>query len=51
MGIGISIYKCFVRCVGRIWERMFIHFASEHDMEKGMIDRSIVRAHPCAADA
>jgi hypothetical protein len=30
---------------------MFLYFADDPDMENGMIDSSIVRAHPCAAGA
>ena len=47
-----SIYKRFVRwCKQGIWERMLLHFADDPDMENGMIDSTIVRAHPCAAGA
>lgn len=47
-----SIYKRFVRwCKQGVWERMFQHFADDADMENGMIDSTIVRAHPCAAGA
>jgi hypothetical protein len=30
---------------------MLIHFADDPDMENGLIDSTIVRAHPCAAGA
>jgi hypothetical protein len=30
---------------------MLNHFAHDPDMENGMIDSTIVRAHPCAAGA
>lgn len=47
-----SIYKRFVRwCKAGVWERMLGHFAHDPDMENGMIDSTIVRAHPCAAGA
>ena len=47
-----SVYKRFVRwCKAGVWERMLAHFATDPDMENGMIDSTIVRAHPCAADA
>jgi transposase len=47
-----SVYKRFVRwCQAGVWERMLSHFADEPDMENGMIDSTIVRAHPCAAGA
>ena len=47
-----SIYKRFVRwCKAGVWERMLGHFACDPDMENGMIDSTVVRAHPCAAGA
>src|SRR3990172_7875598 len=47
-----TVYKRFVRwCDKGVWERMLAHFADEPDMENGMIDSTIVRAHPCAAGA
>src|SRR5829696_5385431 len=47
-----SVYKRFVRwCEAGVWERMLTHFAHQPDMENGMIDSTIVRAHPCAAGA
>jgi len=47
-----SIYKRFVRwCKMGVWERMFAHFANDPDMENGMLDSTVVRAHPCAAGA
>ena len=47
-----SIYKRFVRwCKAGVWERMLGHFARDPDMENGMIDSTVVRAHPCAAGA
>jgi transposase len=47
-----SVYKRFVRwCNTGVWERMLTYFADEPDMENGMLDSTIVRAHPCAAGA
>ena len=47
-----SVYKRFVRwCQAGVWERMLMHCAHEPDMENGMIDSTVVRAHPCAAGA
>jgi transposase len=47
-----TIYKRFVRwCEHGVWQRMFEYFAGDADMENGMIDSTIVRAHPCASGA
>lgn len=47
-----TIYKRFARwCEKGVWERMLMYFANDPDMEYGMIDSTIVRAHPCAAGA
>jgi transposase len=47
-----SVYKRFARWgEAGVWERMFAHFADDPDMENGMIDSTVVRAHPCAAGA
>jgi transposase len=47
-----SVYKRFARwCKAGVWERMLAYFATDPDMENGMIDSTIVRAHPCAAGA
>jgi transposase len=47
-----SIYKRFARwCDQGVWERMLAHFAHDPDMEHGIVDSTIVRAHPCAAGA
>ena len=47
-----SVFKRFQRwCDNGVWERMLDQFAEDPDMEHGMIDSTIVRAHPCAAGA
>ncbi len=47
-----TIYKRFARwCDKGVWERMLEHFADNPDMENGMVDSTIVRAHACAAGA
>lgn len=47
-----SVYKRFMRwCRAGVWERMLTAFAQEADLENGMIDSTVVRAHPCAAGA
>ena len=47
-----SVYKRFGRwCDQGVWERMLAHFADDPDMENGMVDSTIVRAHACAAGA
>ena len=47
-----SVYKRFVRwCDYGVWERMLAHFAHDADMEHGLLDSTIVRAHPCAGGA
>ncbi|MEQ8672485.1 MAG: LysM peptidoglycan-binding domain-containing protein [Aggregatilineales bacterium] len=46
------MYKRFMRwCKQSVWERMLVHFSADPDLENGMIDSTIVRAHPCAAGA
>jgi transposase len=47
-----AVYKRFSRwCDQGIWARMMDQLADDPDMENGMIDSTIVRAHPCAAGA
>ena len=47
-----TVYKRFARwCEGGVWDRMLQYFVDDPDMENGMIDSTIVRAHPCAAGA
>jgi putative transposase len=47
-----SIYKRFARwCEQGVWQRMLEHFAQDPDMEHGILDSTIVRAHCCAAGA
>ncbi len=47
-----SVYKRFARwCDQGVWERMLAYVADDPDMEHGMLDSTIVRAHPCAAGA
>jgi len=47
-----SVFKRFRRwCENGVWERMLAHFADDPDMEHGMIDSTIIRAHACAAGA
>ncbi len=44
--------KRFARwCEAEVWERLLAALASDSDTEHGMIDATIVRAHPCAAGA
>ena len=52
MGNGtrsINVLRVGVRL--GVWQRMFEYFVDDPDMENGMIDSTIVRAHPCAAGA
>ena len=47
-----TVYKRFARwCDHGVWGRMLEHFANDPDMENGMVDSTVVRAHACAAGA
>lgn len=47
-----SVYKRFARwCDKGVWERMLAYFADDPDMENGMVDSTLVRAHAGAAGA
>ncbi len=47
-----SVYKRFARWSERgVWQRMMAAMTGDADMENGMIDSTIVCAHPCAAGA
>lgn len=47
-----SVYKRFDRWSERgVWHELFEHFADDPDMEKLMIDSSVIRAHACCAGA
>jgi transposase len=47
-----SVYKRFARwCDAGVWEAMHQHFAADPDMENGIIDSTVIRAHPAAAGA
>jgi transposase len=47
-----SVYQRFARwCDHGVWDRMLAHVADDADMEHGILDSTIVRAHPCAAGA
>lgn len=47
-----SVYARFARWAAKgVWKRMMATLADDPDMENGLIDSTIVRAHPCAAGA
>jgi transposase len=47
-----TVYKRFSRwCEHKVWSYMHQHFANDPDMQQNLLDRTIVRAHPCAAGA
>jgi len=47
-----SVYKRFDRWSEQgVWQEMFEHFADDLDMEKLMMDSSVIRAHACSAGA
>jgi transposase len=43
--------RCARWCEQRVWARLLAHCANDPEMEHGILDSTIVRAHPCAAGA
>ncbi len=51
-GHGNRVDKRFARwCDQGVWARMLDSFAADPDMEHGIVDSTLVRAHPGAAGA
>jgi len=47
-----SVHKRFDRWSERgVWQELFEYFADHPDMEKLMLDSSVIRAHACSAGA
>lgn len=47
-----SVYKRFDRWSEQgVWQELFEYFADDPDMEKLMLDSSVIRAHACSAGA
>lgn len=47
-----TVYKRCMRWRNQgVWERMLVHFSEDPDMENGVIDSTIMRAHLCSAGA
>ena len=47
-----KVYKRYARCCDNgVWERLLEYVADDPDMENGMVDSTVVRAHACAAGA
>jgi len=47
-----SVYKRFARWSElKVFEKLFEHFSQDRDLERLLVDSTIVRAHACAAGA
>ena len=47
-----SVYKRFIRWQSKgVWEKLFMHYAKDPDMESMLLDSTVIRAHPCASGA